>query len=168
MRPKSIATTSERWWTRITQPDFVDHGNIQEAGCLVWVGARRLDNGRPFFAKNADGRHIDAGNWGYQYYIKEIPRESKLIWTCGTELCVNPYHAAPVPIARFKPRAGQQVADRNHKQQGRVTTHRDTSCIHVWSIEPPDGPVSLGTCQTCGKVREFSNMLLVRERNAWR
>ncbi len=33
------------------------------------------------------------------------------------------------------------------------------SCIHYWLIDPPDGPVSQGTCRTCGEQREFTNSL---------
>lgn len=30
-------------------------------------------------------------------------------------------------------------------------------CIHMWSIEPPNGPTSLGTCTDCGDTKEFRN-----------
>lgn len=30
-------------------------------------------------------------------------------------------------------------------------------CTHHWSIEPPNGPTSRGTCLKCGEVREFRN-----------
>ena len=31
------------------------------------------------------------------------------------------------------------------------------SCVHSWSIEPPNGPTSLGTCVDCGATKEFRN-----------
>ncbi len=31
------------------------------------------------------------------------------------------------------------------------------SCTHHWIIETPDGPVSIGRCKLCRKVREFTN-----------
>ncbi len=31
------------------------------------------------------------------------------------------------------------------------------TCTHAWSIQPPDGPVSLGTCKLCGETKEFLN-----------
>ncbi len=31
------------------------------------------------------------------------------------------------------------------------------TCIHTWSIEPPNGPTSLGTCGDCGATKEFRN-----------
>lgn len=31
------------------------------------------------------------------------------------------------------------------------------SCRHHWIIERPTGPVSNGTCRTCGEVRAFQN-----------
>lgn len=31
------------------------------------------------------------------------------------------------------------------------------SCVHLWSIEPPNGPTSLGTCTDCGATKEFHN-----------
>ena len=33
----------------------------------------------------------------------------------------------------------------------------DGSCCHYWIIQPAVGPVSDGTCQRCGQVREFLN-----------
>ena len=32
-----------------------------------------------------------------------------------------------------------------------------TECVHHWVIDPPDGPISMGYCQKCGKVEEFPN-----------
>ena len=31
------------------------------------------------------------------------------------------------------------------------------SCTHHWIIETPDGPVSIGRCKLCRKVREFTH-----------
>ena len=36
---------------------------------------------------------------------------------------------------------------------------QDTACRHHWVIEAPTGPVSRGTCQQCGNVREFKNYI---------
>ena len=30
-------------------------------------------------------------------------------------------------------------------------------CRHHWVIQPADGPVSNGSCQACGEIREFKN-----------
>ena len=30
-------------------------------------------------------------------------------------------------------------------------------CAHHWVIQPADGPMSNGTCQICGEIREFQN-----------
>lgn len=30
-------------------------------------------------------------------------------------------------------------------------------CTHHWIIDFPDGPVSVGRCKYCGKVRRFYN-----------
>ena len=35
-----------------------------------------------------------------------------------------------------------------------VETNR---CCHHWVIQPAEGPVSDGSCQVCGEVREFKN-----------
>ena len=32
-------------------------------------------------------------------------------------------------------------------------------CRHHWVIEAPEGPVSLGSCRTCGETREFKNFI---------
>jgi hypothetical protein len=33
------------------------------------------------------------------------------------------------------------------------------SCCHHWIIQPALGPVSEGTCQKCGEVKEFKNSI---------
>ena len=30
-------------------------------------------------------------------------------------------------------------------------------CCHHWVIQPADGPISSGSCQVCGEIREFKN-----------
>lgn len=37
-------------------------------------------------------------------------------------------------------------------------------CRHYWIIEPAQGPVSQGKCQTCQEVREFQNSIVEAER----
>ena len=34
-----------------------------------------------------------------------------------------------------------------------------SSCCHHWIIQPAVGPVSEGTCQKCGEVKEFKNSI---------
>ena len=31
------------------------------------------------------------------------------------------------------------------------------TCVHTWSIEPPNGPTSVGACVDCGETKEFRN-----------
>ncbi len=38
------------------------------------------------------------------------------------------------------------------------------SCRHHWVIQPADGPVSQGSCRSCGAVKEFKNYV---ESAAW-
>ena len=38
-------------------------------------------------------------------------------------------------------------------------------CAHHWVIDTPSGPVSQGTCNMCGEVREFNNST---ETGIWR
>ncbi len=33
----------------------------------------------------------------------------------------------------------------------------ENGCVHNWAIEPPNGPVSIGTCADCGDKKEFRN-----------
>lgn len=33
------------------------------------------------------------------------------------------------------------------------------SCIHYWVIEPANGPISRGVCQSCRAEREFKNFV---------
>ena len=30
-------------------------------------------------------------------------------------------------------------------------------CSHLWTIEPPNGTMSMGSCKICGETREFRN-----------
>ena len=39
----------------------------------------------------------------------------------------------------------------------KLTEYVHAHCAHYWVIAVPDGPVSEGTCQRCGHVREFQN-----------
>jgi len=36
-------------------------------------------------------------------------------------------------------------------------TQEQSACQHHWVIDPPEGPVSKGTCRSCGEEREFLN-----------
>jgi hypothetical protein len=33
----------------------------------------------------------------------------------------------------------------------------DSTRVHHWNIEPPNGPVSAGVCDVCGESRDFKN-----------
>ncbi len=32
-------------------------------------------------------------------------------------------------------------------------------CVHTWIVEPPNGPVSFGRCDSCGETKEFPNAI---------
>ena len=32
-------------------------------------------------------------------------------------------------------------------------------CVHHWIIDPPDGPISKGSCKLCGAEKDFPNDL---------
>ncbi len=36
-------------------------------------------------------------------------------------------------------------------------TQKQSGCQHHWVIDPPKGPVSKGTCRSCGEERDFPN-----------
>ena len=38
-----------------------------------------------------------------------------------------------------------------------TTAETTNSCCHHWVIQPADGPISSGSCQVCGEIREFKN-----------
>jgi len=52
-----------------------------------------------------------------------------------------------MPGKNFDPEPAQPAGRRTDKN----------SCIHTWSIEPPNGPTSRGTCADCGATKEFHN-----------
>ena len=39
----------------------------------------------------------------------------------------------------------------------KLTEYLHMHCAHHWVIAVPNGPISEGTCQRCGQVRDFSN-----------
>ena len=41
--------------------------------------------------------------------------------------------------------------------QDKLTEYVHAHCAHHWVIAVPDGPISEGECQRCGRVREFEN-----------
>ena len=41
--------------------------------------------------------------------------------------------------------------------QDKLTEYVRAHCAHHWVIAVPNGPISEGTCQRCGQVREFTN-----------
>ena len=41
-------------------------------------------------------------------------------------------------------------------------------CQHYWVLDPPEGPVSKGTCRSCGEEREFPNYIQGRFNNGRR
>ena len=43
------------------------------------------------------------------------------------------------------------------KNQRKVTKYVRTRCAHHWVIAVPNGPISEGTCQRCGHLRDFQN-----------
>ena len=50
------------------------------------------------------------------------------------------------------------------ENQRKVTKYVRAHCAHHWVIDVPNGPISKGTCQRCGHVREFQNSA---ESNTW-
>ena len=44
------------------------------------------------------------------------------------------------------------------------TAAADTSCMHHWMIDQPNGPTSMGTCKICGLSQEFNNSV---QGNGW-
>jgi hypothetical protein len=37
----------------------------------------------------------------------------------------------------------------------------ESDCNHHWVIDSPNGPTSVGTCRTCGELREFKNSIQI-------
>ena len=40
----------------------------------------------------------------------------------------------------------------------KALTCLDATLAHLWLIEPPGGPYSMGVCQTCGASKMFANV----------
>ena len=48
-------------------------------------------------------------------------------------------------------------------------TQERSTCQHHWVVDPPAGPVSKGTCRSCGEGRDFPNHIEVRwNPSGWR
>ena len=43
------------------------------------------------------------------------------------------------------------------KKRTRRTATAETGHNHHWLLESPNGPLSIGTCSSCGETREFRN-----------
>ena len=43
------------------------------------------------------------------------------------------------------------------ENQSKLSEYVRTHCAHYWVIAVPNGPISEGMCQRCGRVREFQN-----------
>ncbi len=43
------------------------------------------------------------------------------------------------------------------ENQSKLSDYVRTHCTHYWVIAVPNGPISEGTCQRCGRGREFQN-----------
>jgi len=49
---------------------------------------------------------------------------------------------------------------RDLKRHERTQRHQDFRCIHHWTIEAANGPLSPGKCENCGKIQTFTNSLI--------
>lgn len=38
-----------------------------------------------------------------------------------------------------------------------VSQEQNSTCVHHWVIDPPEGRASIGTCKKCGTSEEFRN-----------
>ena len=47
----------------------------------------------------------------------------------------------------------------HHELFGLEATQRRSACLHYWMLDSPDGPVSKGTCRSCGEERDFPNYI---------
>lgn len=48
---------------------------------------------------------------------------------------------------------------RDLKRHERTQRHLDFHCVHHWTIEAANGPISPGSCKNCGKIQTFANSL---------
>ena len=50
-----------------------------------------------------------------------------------------------------------EIETGREKKGGRRRADDRSGCVHYWHIQPAEGPISLGCCRKCGRVREFEN-----------
>jgi hypothetical protein len=50
-----------------------------------------------------------------------------------------------------------QKSDKKKNLTKDVVSNKKGKCVHHWSIEPPNGTISIGRCKICGDTREFRN-----------
>ena len=48
-----------------------------------------------------------------------------------------------------------ELLEKNIPEQ--LEKQTETTCVHHWVIEPPEGPFSKGKCLRCGEEKEFQN-----------
>lgn len=51
----------------------------------------------------------------------------------------------------------QSLRDFNGRRISKPNEPNKSTHAHHWRIEEPNGPISMGHCQDCGKEREFKN-----------
>lgn len=51
----------------------------------------------------------------------------------------------------------QSIRDFNGRRISKPNESNKSTHAHHWRIEEPNGPISMGHCQDCGKEREFKN-----------
>lgn len=82
-------------WTGIDVRDRF-FANVAPVGeCLVWQAGRNLgrwDYGNFY----ADGRHISAHRWAYEYFVGPIAGDLELDHLCCNPPCVAPWHLEAV------------------------------------------------------------------------
>jgi len=59
--------------------------------CQIWTGSRTTSGYGLFWF---DGNCVLAHRYGYQRYVRDIPRGMHLMHSCENRLCVNPDHVA--------------------------------------------------------------------------
>lgn len=113
----------------------------EETGCWLWVGSVRNSGGYGNFW--ADGHHITAHRFSYEFFVESIPKGMQVCHTCDMRRCVNPDH---LWLGTNKENNQDMLNKGRHVSQNKTHCKRG----HVFTVDSQ----GKRQCNLCRKIRD--------------